>query len=141
MNSRVKMSHNHGEDIGKILKQQRISLSLTLRELAAKSGVSSSHLGRIEQGQRFPSAHILLKIAGPLNFNENELFMLAGYLSRRIPDDDGDDVNSYPAGKLDSSVAMMLSRHPVSVQRAALGVLSIMKYISNVNKHEVSEAD
>jgi len=71
--------------IGTILKQQRISLPLTLQELAGKAEVSASHLGRIERGERFPSAHILRKIAAPLGFEENELFTLAGYLSSQSP--------------------------------------------------------
>ncbi len=37
-------------DLGKILKQRRVMIPLTLRELATTSGVSSSHLGRIERG-------------------------------------------------------------------------------------------
>jgi transcriptional regulator with XRE-family HTH domain len=49
-------------------------------ELAAKSGVSPSHLGRIENAQRYPSINILRKIAKPLELDEEELFNLAGYL-------------------------------------------------------------
>ena len=52
-------------DLGKIIKQQRITIPLTLQELTAKAAVSSSHLGRIERGERFPSAHVLRKIARP----------------------------------------------------------------------------
>jgi transcriptional regulator with XRE-family HTH domain len=68
-------------DLGKILKQRRVMVPLTLRELAVTSGVSSSHLGRIERGERFPSAHILRRIAKPLGCEETELLTLAGYLS------------------------------------------------------------
>ena len=103
---------------------------MTLRELATKSSVSSPHLGRIEQGQRFPSAHILLKIAEPLGFKANGLFMLVGYLSNRSPNDDKNDINSYQEGRLDSSIAMMLSQEPVDVQRTVLGILSTIKYLA-----------
>ena len=75
------MDNDATNHVGGILKQQRISLPLTLQELASKAKVSASHLGRIERGERFPSAHILRKIAAPLGFEENELFTLAGYLS------------------------------------------------------------
>jgi len=44
------------------------------------AGVSASHLGRIERGERFPSGSVLRRIAGPLGFEEDELFTLAGYL-------------------------------------------------------------
>ena len=97
---------------------------LTLRELAAKAGVSASHLGRIERGERFPSASILRKIARPLGFNEDELFMLAGYLSPGI------SIGSESQEGLDPYVAKMLSREPVETQRAIIGILSILKSIA-----------
>ena len=56
---------DNSNDLGKLLKQRRVMIPLALQELAAASGVSSSHLGRIERGERFPSAHILHKIAKP----------------------------------------------------------------------------
>jgi len=39
-------------NLGKILKQRRLMAPLTLQKLSAKSGVSASHLGRIESYQR-----------------------------------------------------------------------------------------
>jgi transcriptional regulator with XRE-family HTH domain len=72
---------DNNRDLGRILKQQRVLIPLTLQELAASTSVSSSHLGRIERGERFPSARILRRIAKPLGFNEDELFTLAGFLS------------------------------------------------------------
>jgi transcriptional regulator with XRE-family HTH domain len=47
--------------------------------------VSISHLGRIENAQRYPSTNILRKIAQPLGLDENELFNLAGYLPIEQP--------------------------------------------------------
>lgn len=124
--------------ISKMLKQQRILLSLTLRDLADKAGVSPSYLSRIEQGQRFPSAKVLLKIAEPLRLEKNELFKMAGYLSSKIPDDDKDTLNYHKEGRLDSYVATVLSQQPVSIQRAAIGVLSIIKHLSNLTGLEDS---
>ena len=66
------MDYNNNNNLGKILKQRRIVILLTLQELAATSGVSSSHLGRIETGERFPSARILRKITKPMGFDEDE---------------------------------------------------------------------
>ncbi len=74
-------NHNNSKNLGTILKQRRVMLPMTLRKLATISGISSSHLGRVERGERFPSASILQKIAKPLGFGESELFSLAGYLS------------------------------------------------------------
>jgi transcriptional regulator with XRE-family HTH domain len=115
--------------LGKILRQQRLSLSLTLQDLAAKSGVSASHLRRIERGERFPSGHVLQKIAKPLGFGENEIFALAGYLS---PQQAGtaESVDNYGTGRLDPLVARMLATEPVEVQRAVIGILTILKSVA-----------
>ena len=77
------MDTSSRDNLGEVIRQQRVMMSLTLQELSAKAGVSASHLGRIERGERFPSARILRRIAQPLGFEENELFTLAGYLSAR----------------------------------------------------------
>lgn len=117
--------NNDGHDLGKILKHQRITVPLTLQELAAHSGVSSSHLGRIERGERFPSARILRKISGPLGFDEDELFTLAGFLSP--PEQVSGESPSGSTRQLDPYVARVLSEEPPEVQRAVIGILSLLK--------------
>jgi len=93
------------------------------------SGVSPSHIGRIERGERFPSAHILRRIAGPLRFEENELFTLAGYLSSN-PSGVAETREEYFGGQLDPFVSRVLAQEPVDVQRAVLGILTILKSIA-----------
>jgi len=122
------MSGNN-KDLGRILKQQRVALSMTLQELAKTSGVSSSHLGRIERGERFPSARILRRIAGPLGFDEDELFTLAGFLSPQSPGV-RDRSPEYSGRQLDPNVARMLAEEPVEVQRAVIGILSLLKSVA-----------
>lgn len=117
-------------DLGRVLKQQRLSLSLTLGELAAGSGVSSSHLGRIERGARFPSARILRKLAKPLGFSEAELLTHAGFLSPQSATTESES----GTGRLDPSVARLLSQEPVEIQRALIGLLSILKSLSRVKE-------
>ncbi len=117
------------DNLGKIIKQQRITVPLTLQKLTAQSGVSSSHLGRIERGERFPSAHVLRKIARPLDFEEDELLTLAGYLSpqpRRI----AEEGPGYSGGRVDPYVARVLAQEPVEVQRTVIGILTILKSIA-----------
>jgi len=124
-------AENH---VGGIIKQQRISLPLTLQELAIKAKVSASHLGRIERGERFPSAHILRKIAGPLGFEENELFSLAGYLSSPVSST-AERTQIYASGRLDPYVARVLSQEPPEIQRAVIGILTILRSIAkNMDK-------
>ncbi|MBN1177177.1 MAG: helix-turn-helix transcriptional regulator [Dehalococcoidales bacterium] len=117
-------------DLGKILKQQRITIPLTLQELAAESKVSSSHLGRIERGERFPSARILRKIAKPLGFDEDELFTLAGFLSPQTPGVAEESGSRYSSRQLDPYVARMLAEESPEVQRSVIGILSLLKSIA-----------
>jgi len=126
------MDNNHKNQLGGIIKQQRVTVPLTLQELAASSGVSSSHLGRIERGERFPSARILRKIAKPLGFEEDELFALAGYLSPLSPSI-AERNPAYSGNRLDPYVARVLAQEPVKVQHAVIGILTILKSIAKTS--------
>ena len=123
------INDNKNKNIGRIIKQRRLIIPLTLRELAAISGVSSSHLGRVERGERFPSASILRKIAKPLGFEESELFALAGYLSTR-PSTAAEIIAGNKVGQLDPVVARILGQEPVEVQRAVIAILTLLKSIA-----------
>ena len=115
-------------DLGKIIKQSRIKVPLTLQELAAASRVSASHLGRIERGERFPSARILRRIARPLGFDEDELFTLAGFLSPQ--ESMAEPAARYTGHQLDPYVAKMLSEETPESQRTVIGILSLLKSIA-----------
>lgn len=99
---------------------------LTITELAKASGVSSSHLGRIERGERLPSAHVLRRIAKPLGFGESELFTIAGFLSPALSDDAKEEAG-YTISRLDGYVARVLAKEPFRVQRCVIEILSILK--------------
>ena len=121
---------NNNNNLGRILKQQRLTIPLTLQELATTSGVSSSHLGRIERGERFPSARILRRIAKPLGFDEDELFTLAGFLSPQTPGVADDRPPNYVGRQLDPYVAKILADEPVEVQHAVIGILTMLKSVA-----------
>lgn len=93
------------------------------------ASVSPSHLGRIERGERFPSARILRKIAKPLGFGEDELFTLAGYLSPQS-DAIGEARPSFNEGRLDPYVSKMLAQEPLEIQHAVIGILSMLKSVA-----------
>ena len=118
------MVNNIINNLGRIIKQQRAMSGLMLRELSIKSGISSPHLGCIERGERFPSARILRKIAEPLGIGEAELFSLANYLCPQTLVAEG---ATEGIGRLDSYAARILSQEPVEVQRAIVGILSILR--------------
>ncbi len=115
-------------NFAKILKQKRIMAELTLHQLSVASGVSASHLGRIERGERYPSARILRKLAKPLGFEESELFTLADYLTPKPPT----EVEEPPFTRLDSYVAKVLSEEPVEIQRTVIGILRVLKSMARV---------
>jgi transcriptional regulator with XRE-family HTH domain len=123
------MLANSSNDLGAIIRQRRVMVPLTLQQLGTMSGVSPSHLGRIEKGGRFPSARVLRKIAKPLGFGEDELFALAGYLSSH-PTGIAETPPEYGGGQLDPYVARVLAQEPVEVQRAIIGILTILKSIA-----------
>ena len=67
------------EELGKMLKRQRLLAGLTLKELGTNSGVSPSQMSRIERGQCFPSVLTLRKLGKTLDLSESELFLMVGY--------------------------------------------------------------
>ncbi len=132
------MLNNYGKNLGRIIKQQRLMVPLTLQELAATSGVSPSHLGRVERGERFPSAQILRKIAKPLGFDEDELFTLAGYLSPRSAMI-AEKEPTYSSRELDPYVARILAQESIEVQRSVIGILTVLKSIADSTMKERAE--
>lgn len=117
------------ENFGKVIKRQRVTVPLTLKELSEATGISPSHLGRIERGERFPSARTLRKIARPLGFEEDELFTLAGYLSPQYPA--MAEANAgYNREQLDPLVARTLAKESIEIQRAVISILTILKSIA-----------
>jgi len=120
------MTEENRNDLGKMLKRRRISLRLGLKEVADRSCVSSSYLGRIERGERFPSGQVLRKVAKPLGYEEAELLTLGGYLSR----EPSAAVEKPGRERLDPYVVTILSQEPMEVQRAVITILSMLKIIA-----------
>jgi transcriptional regulator with XRE-family HTH domain len=117
------MVGDNRNNLGRMLKQRRLMIPLTLNNLEEAANVSASHLGRIERGERFPSARILRRLAGPLQMEETELMSLAGYLSPE-PATVSDNVRYR---QLDPYVSMVLAQESAEVQRAVVAVLTILK--------------
>ena len=73
--------------LGEKLKELRERQGLTLGELARAAAATSSYLGRLERGERDPSATVLRRLAEPLGCTEVELLKLGGFLSPDAVDD------------------------------------------------------
>ena len=78
--------------LGERLRERREEKGLTLLKLSELAGAHCTYLGRIERGERMPSATILRKLAEPLGFTEVELLKMAGYLARDEADEQVDRV-------------------------------------------------
>ena len=74
-------------NLGVILRARRQERGLILTQLGSLSGLHTSHIARIERGERFPTGHTLRRLAEPLGFSELELCKLAGFISRDATDD------------------------------------------------------
>ena len=135
------MTLDNRNDFGKMLKLQRLSIPLTLRKLANESGMSASHIARVERGERFPSGRILHRLSKPLGFEENELFMLAGYLSQQPPTEANNHQSYSLHKKVDPYVAAVLSHEPMAIQRTIIAILSILKTMAESITQENSRND
>ncbi len=67
-------------DLGEFIRDQRTQAQISLRQLAAKAGVSNPYLSQVERGLRKPSADILAQIAQGLQISVESLLTKAGIL-------------------------------------------------------------
>jgi transcriptional regulator with XRE-family HTH domain len=70
------------EDLGAYLREQRQHAKLSVRQLAARTGISNPYLSQIERGLRRPSAEVLQQIARGLRISAEALYVRAGILER-----------------------------------------------------------
>src|SRR5260370_15568817 len=61
------------QSLGEKIKELRLKLAVSVRELARRIGISAPFLSDIELGRRFPSPDVLLALAKKLVFSEDEL--------------------------------------------------------------------
>lgn len=67
-------------NIGNFIKQLRTPKNLSVNQLSLYSGVSSSHISRIERGLKKPSPEILKKISAVLKVPYEEFLKVSGYI-------------------------------------------------------------
>lgn len=67
-----------GTTFGAVLKRQREESRLTQQDVAARVGVSSVHIGRLEKGERDPSVGLIKRLARVLGGDESDWYKAAG---------------------------------------------------------------
>lgn len=97
-------------NFGEQLKARRKEKGLTLAKLSELTGVHTTHLGRIERGERFPSASVLQKMAAPLGYDERQLLKLAGYLSPDETDDRIDKFKLSLKGEIKTAMSTLMDK-------------------------------
>lgn len=69
--------------IHEFIQQSRIDQLLSIQELSKRSGVSASHISRIERANRKPSPETLEKLAPHLNVEYTTLLEVANLLEKK----------------------------------------------------------
>jgi transcriptional regulator with XRE-family HTH domain len=67
-------------NIHEFLHEKRIEMNLSIQQLSKESGISASHISRIERGIRKPSPQTLEKLATPLKVDYITLLKIANLL-------------------------------------------------------------
>jgi len=73
--------------IGEYLTQWREVHKISLRQLAARAGISHSQLSKIENGKAIPSRKTVEHLAYATNIDKDELFILCGYVDDEIKEE------------------------------------------------------
>ena len=118
--------------LGALIRAQRVTAGLSLRELAERTKVSNAYLSQIERGLHEPSISVLGAIAAALDVSLEALLARAGLL---VPE--GEDERAAGALVRDTEAAILGDPELSEAQRVAL--LSI--YRSFVPARRRSRAD
>lgn len=79
---------------GTLIREARISLKLTQRDLASMVGVKASHIAYIESEQRNPSLALLRRLADTLGLNRRELLFMIHPDARQLTEEREQQGNS-----------------------------------------------
>lgn len=98
--------------LGALLRSQRVSAELSLRQLAERTNVSNAYLSELERGLHEPSLRVLRAIASALGTPLASTLANAGVL--------GDLQDERPAGLRETEAAILADPELSEPQRTAL---------------------
>jgi transcriptional regulator with XRE-family HTH domain len=101
------------EALGALLRAQRVSAQLSLRELSARTNISNAYLSELERGLHEPSLRVLRSIASALGIPLGPMLASAGVL------EDGEE-GERRASIGDTEAAILRDRQLSEPQRMAL---------------------
>jgi transcriptional regulator with XRE-family HTH domain len=85
------------ETLGRRIKQERLRLEMTQRELAEAVGITVPYMSKIEADRETPTDEKLVRLAEVLKLNADELILSAG----RMPSDVMDRLAADPSRALE----------------------------------------
>ena len=109
--------------LGALLRAQRVSAELSLRELAERTNVSNAYLSELERGLHEPSLRVLRAIASALGTPLASTLASAGVL--------GDEQEGRQAGQAETEAAILRDPELTEPQRTAL--LSVYRSFISAN--------
>ncbi|MFF3821222.1 helix-turn-helix domain-containing protein [Streptomyces bluensis] len=115
-------------NLGEYLREQRRNAQLSLRQLAAATGVSNPYLSQIERGLRKPSAEVLQQVAKALRISAETLYVRAGILDAER---DGEE------GRRDGATRAVILADPTLNERQKQVLLQIYESFRKENGFEV----
>jgi len=112
--------------IGKYLKSLRISMGISQYKLAAISGITVSHICRLEKGNRLPSGGMIVKLARALGIAEKELLVMTGCIEATEETRNAESKRHLEA-EIDHLVVYTLAQETPELQRQIIEVLQMLK--------------
>jgi transcriptional regulator with XRE-family HTH domain len=112
------------EALGALLRAQRVSAAMSLRELAARTSVSNAYLSELERGLHEPSLRVLRAIASALGTPLGPMLASAGVLGDSGPDD-------RRAGVSEAEAAIL--RDPALSEPQRVALLSVYRSFVGIN--------
>lgn len=106
------------EALGAVLREQRMSAAISLRELAARTNVSNAYLSELERGLHEPSLRVLRAIASALGTPLGPMLARAGVL--------GDEEEDERASVVVDTEAAIL-RDPALSEPQRIALLSVYR--------------
>jgi transcriptional regulator with XRE-family HTH domain len=115
--------------LGEYLKSLRQDMGISQYKLAGITGLSVSHICRLEKGNRLPSGTMIVALARALGVAEKELLAMAGYIAANQSTGKYESpVN--PETGLDPLVLKALAQETPKLQRQIIQVFQSMKQLA-----------
>ena len=78
------MAERSGQTFGQRIRERRLQLGLTQRQVGLRIEASTPHVGHLEANERHPSDKIVKRLADILDLDPRDLFMSANPIAKQL---------------------------------------------------------